>query len=66
MLTVGLIIFWPALIGMAATTDRREELARLRGEYEAVEASMREKQCPTPIPSPANPPASPAPQPPNT
>lgn len=57
LLTVGLIIFWPALIGMAATTDRREELGRLRGEYMAVETAMREQNCAVP------PPATPVPQP---
>jgi hypothetical protein len=56
LLTVGLIIFWPALIGMAATTDRREELGRLRGEHLAVETAMREHNCAVP------PPATPAPQ----
>lgn len=51
MLTVGLIIFWPALIGMVATTDRREELGRLRGEHEAVQAALREQNCAVPPPS---------------
>lgn len=55
LLTVGLIIFWPALIGMAATTDRREELGRLRGEHEAVQAALREHNCPVPPPSAAAP-----------
>lgn len=50
MLTVGLIIFWPVLIGMAATTDRREELSRLRGEYDAVDSTARAKGCPVPPP----------------
>ncbi len=63
LLTVGLIIFWPALIGMAATTDRRDELGRMRGEYLAVETTMREQNCAlppptTPAPAPA---AAPAP-----
>jgi hypothetical protein len=50
MLAVGLIILWPVLIGMAATTDRREELGRLRGEYDAVESATRVKACPVPPP----------------
>lgn len=54
LLTVGLIIFWPALIGMAMTTDRREELGRLRGEYTAVETAMRERNCAMPAPIPAS------------
>lgn len=45
LMTVGLVIFWPALFGLAATTDRRDELSRLRGEYEAVEADRRGKSC---------------------
>ncbi len=50
LLTVGLVIFWPALIGMAATKDRSGELGKLKGEYEAVESQMRMKQCTMPIP----------------
>lgn len=50
LMTVGLIIFWPALFGLAATVDRREELGRLRGEYEAVQQQRREKSCPEPVP----------------
>ena len=46
MLTVGLIILWPVLIGMAATKDRKDELGKLKGEYEAVDAQARMKQCP--------------------
>jgi hypothetical protein len=42
---VGLILFWPALFGLAATTDRKDELGRLKGEYEAVDTSIRSKQC---------------------
>lgn len=39
MMTVGLIIFLPARIGLAATKDRKEELSRLEGEYDAVDLS---------------------------
>ena len=53
MMTVGLIILWPALLGMAATKDRKDELARLKGEYEAVEEQGRIKQCQFPPPPPA-------------
>lgn len=55
MLTVGLVLFWPALIGMAATKDRKEELSRMKGEYEAVDAQARMKQCAYPIPGIAPP-----------
>lgn len=62
MMTVGLVIFWPALIGMAATKDRGDELGRLKGEYDAVDAQMRMKQCQMPIPGvvPAQPDFAPA------
>ncbi|MBX9699504.1 MAG: hypothetical protein K2X74_08705 [Acetobacteraceae bacterium] len=44
-LTVGLLVFWPALFGMAMTHDRSEELGRLRGEYEAVDVALRDGLC---------------------
>jgi hypothetical protein len=45
LMGVGLIIFWPALIGLAATTDRKEELGRLKGEFDAVDVQTKAKQC---------------------
>jgi len=59
MLTVGLVLFWPALIGMAATKDRKDELGRLKGDYEAVDMQIRLKQCAMPFP--ITPPALPVP-----
>jgi hypothetical protein len=50
MMTVGLILFWPALFGLAATRDRKDELGRLKGEYEAVDQSMKVKLCAPPPP----------------
>ncbi len=47
---VGLILFWPALFGLAATKDRKEELGRLKGEYEAIDHNIRGKQCTAPPP----------------
>jgi len=41
---VGLIIFWPALFFLA-NKDQREELARLKGEYEALEEAAVRKNC---------------------
>lgn len=62
MMTVGLIIFWPALIGLAATKDRKDELGRLKGEYDAVDLSMRTRQCTLPAPGAPSAPAVPTPQ----
>jgi hypothetical protein len=62
LMTVGLIVFWPALIGLAATKDRKDELGRLKGEYEAVDLSMRSKQCTAPVPGGQSVPATPTPQ----
>jgi hypothetical protein len=46
-LTVGLVIFWPALIFMLGS-DKKQELSRLKGEYEAVQDAMIMKQCSIP------------------
>jgi hypothetical protein len=62
MMGVGLILFWPALFGLAATKDRKEELGKLKGEYEAVDQQMKTNQCAPPEPA-AEPVASPAPVP---
>ena len=42
---VGLVLFWPALFALAAGEDRKEELARLKGEADALEQSAINKQC---------------------
>lgn len=41
---VGLVLFWPALFFLAGD-DRSDELARLKGEYEALETTAIEKKC---------------------
>lgn len=43
-LGVGLVIFWPALIFMLVG-DKKEELGRLKGEYEALEKTAIGKDC---------------------
>lgn len=43
-LGVGLVIFWPALFFMIGS-DKKEELARLKGEYDALEQSAIQKNC---------------------
>lgn len=57
MMTVGIILLWPALFGLAATKDRKIELSRLKGEYEAVDLSIRTKACIAPAPAVAAAPA---------
>lgn len=44
-LGVGLVLFWPALFFMIGD-DKKEELSRLKGEYEALERTAIEKNCP--------------------
>lgn len=51
MMTVGVIIFWPMLFGLAATKDRKDELGRLKGEYDAVDLSIRTRPCTVPPPA---------------
>ena len=41
---VGLILFWPALFFLIGE-DKKGELARLKGEYEALEVAAIEKEC---------------------
>jgi hypothetical protein len=41
---VGLILFWPALFFLIGE-DKKEELARLKGEYEALEQAAIMKEC---------------------
>jgi len=41
---VGLVLFWPALFFLAGS-DQSEELARLKGEYEALETAAIQKKC---------------------
>lgn len=43
-LGVGLVLFWPALFFMIGE-DKKEELARLKGEYEALEQVAIQKEC---------------------
>jgi len=45
---VGLVIFWPALFFLATDNDKREELSRLRGEYEALQQAGTTRNCSAP------------------
>jgi hypothetical protein len=46
MMTAGLILFAPALLGLAATTDRSDQIATMMGERDAMDLAAREKACP--------------------
>ena len=41
---VGVVLFWPALFFLASKDDRAE-LARLKGEYDALEDAAIHKDC---------------------
>jgi len=41
---VGLVLFWPALFFLASD-DQKEELARIKGEYEALQQSAIRQDC---------------------
>jgi hypothetical protein len=43
-LTVGLVIFWPALFFMIGG-DKKEELANLKGQYEALDRAASNQNC---------------------
>lgn len=60
--TVGVIIFWPALLLIKGNDQQTAELARLRGELEALEQVSIRKRCGITFQRPA-PPPPPAPAP---
>lgn len=41
---VGLVLFWPALFFLAGG-DKKEELSRLKGEYDALNQVAIQKRC---------------------
>jgi hypothetical protein len=41
---VGVVLFWPALFFLASG-DQKEELARLKGEYDALNQAAIQKKC---------------------
>lgn len=43
--TVGVVIFWPALLMMKGDGATAGELARLKGELEAIERMSIQKKC---------------------
>ncbi len=44
MMAVGMVLFWPALFFMSRS-DQEGELARLKGEYDAVQSNVVQKRC---------------------
>jgi len=50
-MVVGSVFLWPVLIGLTATTGHRDEVARLTGEYDAVEQERKIKGCTVPPPA---------------
>ncbi|MEA1051771.1 hypothetical protein U5801_18470 [Lamprobacter modestohalophilus] len=41
---VGLVLFWPALFFLAGD-DQKEELSRIKGEYEALQQAAIQQNC---------------------
>ena len=42
---VGALLFWPALFALGGTKGQEAELARLNGEYDALQAVSTQKKC---------------------
>lgn len=42
---VSLVVFWPALFFIKGNGESKQELARLKGEMDAVEAAAIQKNC---------------------
>jgi hypothetical protein len=57
--TVGVVVFWPALFFIGGNDQQTAELARLRGEMEAIEQVAIRKRCGIQFQRPAPPPAAP-------
>lgn len=44
-MTVGMVVFWPALFLVGGDQGNAAELARLKGEMQAIEEVNRSKHC---------------------
>jgi hypothetical protein len=57
LVTVGAIIFWPALLVLAATGGKPEEaeVGRLKGEIVAIARAAKAKGCDIGLPAPGTP-----------
>jgi hypothetical protein len=62
--TVGVIVFWPVLFAIGGNDQQTAELARLRGELEALEQASIRKSCGLQfqLPQPPQPPPAEAPR----
>ena len=47
-LGVGVTIFWPAILAMRPDGPEAEDLARLRGRFDALRSASRHQACPPP------------------
>jgi hypothetical protein len=43
--TVGIVIFWPSLFFIRGDNEKTAELARLKGEMDAIEQTSIQKNC---------------------
>jgi hypothetical protein len=58
---VGLVLFWPALFFLKGNGPEQEELARLKGEYDAVNQEMIKDNCGPIVSAPVASAAAPSP-----
>ena len=45
MTTVGVVVFWPSLFFIKGNGPQSAELARLKGQMEAIETASIRKKC---------------------
>ena len=43
---IGLMVFWPAMLAMRSNGQDAEELARLKGRFEALRGASKKQSCP--------------------
>jgi hypothetical protein len=49
MLGFGVMVFWPALLAMQPDGIEAQELAALKGRFEALRSAAQRRGCPTPL-----------------
>lgn len=52
---VGVILFWPVLFALGNNAGLEGDVARLKGEEQAIRKQMRDADCEVPPPKPAQP-----------